>query len=677
MFMTDSSHSLFRFSEFTFDTLTGELKRKGISLSINKQTADILTILLRNAGQLVTREELRNTLWPDGEIVNYGPLINNGINRLRYLLRDTPKNAQYIECLPKRGYRMRVSVEFIPRETPPALAPRIQALPVESSLALALAQPVAETPAQFPSLPAERTALAETAQPSQRPIARFRHRTPAMAAAFALLFLAALGLAALWAYRHFSPAKKPQYAGIVLGIAPLDNNSPEAADLASSFRLELADSLSRIPQIHVRAIYSLEDLRRRGSDLSTEAAKLGLDDILLGSFTGSGNQYHLQLELVSARDATHMASFEYSGTPKELASIRENAQQEIFTQILLADNKNHRPSGSTDNPEAYKSYLRGRYNFFQGSSESLRLSLDDYQKAIALDPNFAQAYTGLSRTWIVMGARDAAQQQTFMRKASETVDKARSLDPASAEVHSALGMVDLYRNWDWSAAEREDRQAIQLDPNLAIYHQWYAVLLCDEGRYKEAFHELDIAHQNDPDWYPAYITDFFVSTNARDNTRMAATSKKLLEMRPATPKVLDNIANSLWYSQRYVEAIHEWRTMAEMEKDQERIALEDRGLDAYRHGGARAYAQVRLDAIRTGTGGVHIHPNDSALVEWYAVAGDKQAAIADLNRLIAIHDTNLLNILLSPVLVDNLRDTPEYRAALFKVGLGSAAPGHH
>src|SRR5258708_28894507 len=98
MSMTDTLHSLFRFSEFTFDTLTGELKRKGISLSINKQTADILTILLRNSSQLVTREELRRALWPEGEIVHYGPIINNGINRLHYLLRITPPNPPYIDA---------------------------------------------------------------------------------------------------------------------------------------------------------------------------------------------------------------------------------------------------------------------------------------------------------------------------------------------------------------------------------------------------------------------------------------------------------------------------------------------------------------------------------------------------------------------------------------------------
>ena len=674
--MTDTPHPLFRFSEFTFDTLTGELKRKGISISINKQTADILTILLRNSSQLVTREELRRALWPEGEIVNYGPIINNGINRLRYLLRDTAKNAQYIECLPKRGYRLRVSVECIPRETSTSVAPVHAAPALASNLAITLAQPMSETPA-LPSTPPAGLSLvsaSEAIEPSRKPASRFWRSIPVWTGALALLFLVVL--TGLWAYRHFSPEPEPQHNGIILGIAPLDSNNPDASDLSNSVRLELADALSKIPQIHVRAIYSLEDLRRRKGDLSTEVTRLGLDDILLGSFTGNGNRYHLQLELVSARDRTHIASFEYSGTQKELAAIRENAQQEIFTQILLADNKKHRSSGSTDNTEAYKSYLHGRNNFFQASNESLRLSLDDYQKAIALDPNFAQAYTGLSRTWIVMGARDAAQQQTYIRKAWEAADKARNINPSSAEVHSVLGMIDLYRNWDWSAAEREARQAIQLDPNLAIYHQWYAVLLCNEGRYKEAFHELDIAHQNDPDWYPAYITDLFVSANARDNARMAAASKKLLEMRPATPKVLDNIANGLWYSQRYVEAIHQWRTMAEMEKDPERIALEDRGLDAYRRGGVRAYAQVRLNAIRTGTGGVHVHPNDSALIEWYAAAGDKQAAIADLNHLIAIHDTNLLNILMSPVVMDNLRDTPEYRAALFQVGLGAAVSNH-
>jgi len=144
-------------------------------------------------------------------------------------------------------------------------------------------------------------------------------------------------------------------------------------------------------------------------------------------------------------------------------------------------------------------------------------------------------------------------------KASDAVNQAQRLSDSSAEVHSILGYIRFYRDWDLAGGIDEEQKAIRLEPHQPIYRQWLAVLLCDERRFPEALGEIALAETDDPYGPSLYVTDAYAASNAQDTTRMVGAARKLKELLPNSPTAYDTMANALWYSGHQTEGIAEWR----------------------------------------------------------------------------------------------------------------------
>ncbi len=634
---------VFVFSTFRFEPASGQLTQNGVRIRTTKQIADLLTVLLVNAGQLVTRQQIREALWPGQEFVNYDKIITNSISRLRSIFQDDPASPRYIESAPKRGYRFVAEVQT---EGPPTLAaPPVPSLQTDTAF---------EAPV-VPEIPGE---LLKQRQPL-----RIRRIVTLAALAAGFLF-ATLGGAYWYAAQHRPDHKRT----VSLGIAPFDTSGPGAEELAGSFRLDLTDSLSQLPQVQVRAAHSLELLKLNQATLHGEGTKLGLDAILFGRFTVTGDQCHLQFELVRGQDGTHVASFQYSGTKNELAAIRDKVQMETFARLKLAKDGMRPALGGTADPDAYDLYLRARYHFSQQTEDSLRLSLDEYKAAVAQDPNFAKAYAGEAHGYIFLWQHGAISAADGFAGATAAAQKALALDNNSADAHAALGALYFLHDWRLEAGERELKQAVQINPNQPIYHQWLALVLSDEGRFTEAFQEIDLAHTLDPLWVSAYVTEAHVAGDSHEPARMEAIARKLMEMQPDSAHVRDAVANVYWADGRWLEAIAAWRQMAVMEGDSARIRMEDEGLEAFRHGGARAYARVRLQAASDEEVKAR-HPNDFDVAEWCAYSGENEKALSAMRQEIRDHDSQILNIGVFPA-YDGLRQDPQFQALLQQLGLG-------
>jgi DNA-binding winged helix-turn-helix (wHTH) protein/tetratricopeptide (TPR) repeat protein len=646
---------LYAFEAFLFDPASGELKHNGVRVRMSKQTADVLTILVLNAGSLVTRQEIRDQLWPGGEIVDFDKIINNGISRLRYIFKDDPTAPTFIERVPKRGYRFIMPVRQIERPgartlSEPPITDALATSPSDSigifaldHLSLVLKPTIARTPRQL------------------RAIFWLSGTIVCLAALSSFVILQ------LTRSHTVSVANHP--TEIALAVAPLDATGAGAAELAESFRLDLTDALAQLPEVHVRSAHSVNQLRLTDSSLPNYASKLGLDVILFGHFNLDKGICRLQFELVHAADATHIATLQYSGTVDQLNSIRDSIQRDIFTHLRLDGNGDSRPRGNTSDPDAYRSYLQARYQFSQQSPESLALSIKEYTAAIDRDPAFAKAYIGLAQTYLIMLSDDLISPSEGYAKANDAINKALRLDESSAEVHSILGFIRFYRDWNLAAGIDEERQAIHLEPHQPIYHQWLAVLLCDEGRYPEALAEVDLAKADDPYWPSIYVTEAFVSQNLRDSKRMINAARKLVELLPDSPLAYDVLANSLWYGGHPTEGIAEWRRMALLENDPERVQIEDRGLEAFRKDGAAGYARVRLEALAHGSEAQR-HPNDFEPSEWYATAGENSLASAALVQMASTHNPQFLETVMDPMFA-KARSEPDLKSFLIKTGLAS------
>lgn len=648
---------IFSFRGFRFDPESGELTQNGIRIRLGKQCADILAVIILNAGSLVTRETLRQVLWPGGEMVMHEKIINNAISRLRYIFQDDAQTPTFIERVPKRGYRWIMPVEELERGG--AALQKVADTTTELALSESSSRGLEDLRSTSPRIvPLPDDGFYARARPARRWWLRF-------AVGGVLVLLMGVGLF-FWPRQKAATSHVPQQI-IALAVAPLDTSGAGAPELAESFRLDLTDALAQLPHVEVRAAHSVNQLHLTDASYSTYSSKLGLDVLLFGNFSVTGHLCQLQFELVRAKDATHLATLRYSGTVDQLSSIRDRIEQDVFTKLQIAGTSGGHPRGSTSDSEAYKSYLEAKYQFSQQTRESLGQSVNDYSLAIERDPNFAKAYVGLAQTQLIRLSDDYITPQEGFAQATAAVKKALLLDDSNAQVHSILGFIRFYRDWDFLGAIEEDRQAIRLDPHQAIYHQWLAVLLSDAGRYHEAFSEIDIAQREDPYWPSLYTTETYIALNARDYKRMLAAAKKLKELLPDSTMPYDVMANALWYGGHYEEGIAEWRRMAVREGDQERVKLEDAGLEAFRAGGVPAYAKVRIQAITSGHEATR-DPSDFDPFEWYMAAGDHKAALMILKAKMANRDHVLFEIMTGPF-SDPIRNDPEFVALFDKTGL--------
>jgi len=678
--------SRFAFSVFTFDAAAGVLKRNDHYLRVPPQTLVLLTALLQHAGAVVTREYLRQLLWPDGEFIDHDHAINRAVNFLRTVLRDNPKKPHFIETLPKRGYRFIGEVSCLPSEAP-------QSAVIAPNSALSAAATVAESEMGGPGAiewargpfgdilaPLSGDFVAsETASPHSELMFLEEtyaspHRNRLFAGMMASIqrapgvYLLGVGMFAVLAFalilsKHNKPFSSD---GLTLGIVPFETHGAQAEQMEQSFRLDLSETLSQLPALQVHASHSLGNLKKDDAGLKAIAKSLNLDLLLLGWFTVEEDHCLLRLELVRGRDAAHLASFQYTGSLQEMAAFRDKAQRDIFSGLQLTGGSAPPIAGTTQNQEAYLDYLQARGLASLGTAAGQNSAIAHYQSAITLDPAFARAYAGMAITYLSMaGAADRAEK---MNQAKLLAEKAERINPLVAEAHTVLGVIAIRDEWNAARGEAELRRALELDPNNAANHAYLAELLADEGHADEALHQVDVARTSDPLWPYINAIDTFVSGAAHQYDRGVEAARRNVAMAPNSSRAHDQLAWSLFDAGRYEESIAEWRATAVIDKDKARVALEDRGLAEFRRGGATAYAAVRVSAIEEHPEATTSHPHDFVPEEWYAFVGDRDHAIAALQQTIDRHDPSALDLAVNPML-DNLHRDPRFLSLLSRVGL--------
>jgi DNA-binding winged helix-turn-helix (wHTH) protein/Tfp pilus assembly protein PilF/TolB-like protein len=664
-----SKYRKFAFAAFTFDSETGSLLRNARQLRIPHQTAKLLEFLLSRAGTLVTREELQQVLWPDGEFLEYEQGINKAINRLREILRDDPKQPRFLETIPKRGYRfvakVTISAESDSLPAPATSTAEEAAMAPEASLLPPLRKEVTEQPE--PPLPI--WPIGEVQFERIHPeLPRAEKSRPLHLYAWVV---AGIALIAATGVRLAMHTKRPsQHPNVAVGILPFQAEGPEGSALAESFRLHVDAALSQLPGVQVRSPHSMAD-RRGDADIQSLAKDSGLDMLLIGSLVQSGDQYLLQVELVRAGDASHLASFQYSGSRDEQTSISTRIQRDFFGYLNSGSETAQAPNGSTQNRAAYGYYLQGKSYSTEPVPEAQARAIESYQAALGLDPNFALAYAGMAHAYLGMYEFSDAPNKS-LDKAKEVASEALRKNPALAEAHAVLGFATFLRDWDAAVGEKEIRVAIQLDTGQPMYHNLLSVVLSDQGRFDESLHEIDLAHAADPAWDGAYETEAYLAGNAHRKERAIHAAQKSVNLSPNWARAHDDLAWTLFAAGQYPQAIAEWRLMAVLEKDEQRTRLEDTGLAAFRRGGIRAYAKVRLAASLVAEKG-NPHRNDFVLAEWYTCAGENDKAIAALQDVVTRHDPLSLELAVDPM-YDNLHHDPRYLALLTQIGL--SLPAH-
>jgi TolB-like protein/DNA-binding winged helix-turn-helix (wHTH) protein/Tfp pilus assembly protein PilF len=457
-----------RFAAFEFDLGTGELRKHGLRIKLSGQPIDVLVMLLQHAGEVVTREELQKRLWRADTYVDFEHSLNAAIKRLRVALGDSADAPRFIETLARQGYRF--------------IAPLSQPDPTGR----------------------ERTGsdVPEAAVHNPKPIRR--RRTVLMAAAaIAAVIVAMIGLNAT-GLRDTFRSRGTVYAPIrSLAVLPLANLSgnPDQDSFADGMTDALGYSLEGISALQVVSRTSSMHYRGSSKPLPEIAHELNVDAVIEGSVLRSGDRVRITVQLIQAATDRRLWGDSYEGDLREMLALQSEVASRIADEIHVALTPPDRARLArvrASNPDAYLAYSKGRFLWNKRTEADLKKAIVDFQQAIEKDPGYALNYDGLADCWVSLGWYSYLSPAETFPRAKSAVTKALSLDDSLAEAHTTLAFVSLYYDRDRAKAESEFRRAIDLNPNYANAHHWYAEFLSLVGRHEQAIAESQRARELDP-----------------------------------------------------------------------------------------------------------------------------------------------------------------------------------
>jgi TolB-like protein len=314
-------------------------------------------------------------------------------------------------------------------------------------------------------------------------------------------------LAAIVSLAYFATRMRAQDASRAkirsLAVLPLQNLSgdPSQDYVADGMTEELIGRLSRIHGL--RVISRTSTMHFKNTELSVpEIAKmLAVDAIVEGSLVQEGHQIRVHAQLIRAATDEHIWAGEYHREYQSILEVQEEVARNIVEQIqlnLTPEERARLVSKPPVDPEAYESYLRGRFYFSQRTEDALHKSIASFQQAIARDPAYAPAYSGLAEAYAMLGFRGGFPSKAALSAAKKAALKAIELDDALAEPHASLAFIAETYEWDWPGAEREYKQALELNPGYAQAHNWYGGYLTYTGRFNEGVAEAMRARELDP-----------------------------------------------------------------------------------------------------------------------------------------------------------------------------------
>ena len=506
------SDPLYRFGLFEVDGRTGELRKQGRSIKLRGRPFDILLLLLARGGDVISRDELRQQLWPADTFVDFDHGLNSAMNRLREALGDSAENPRFVETLPKRGYRFIAPIEVVDREV--ARLGTVSAAPEPVSPAIALEavaamEPLASEEAALAREPAagQRTPAESGARPARS--VEGPSRVVLLAAAGALV--AAVVVALL--FLRVGQNRPPHSSKMTLAVLPFENLSADADQefFSDGFTEEMISELGKLDpdRLGVIARTTTRLYKNARKDIGQIHQELGVDYVLEGSIRRAANRVRITAQLVQTNDMTHLWAESYDRDVSDVFAIQSEVAMKIAHSLTLAL---RRPDAGaargTTSSSAYDLYLRGRAFRDQATEESTHKAIEYFQRAIAADSQYARAYAGIADAYWLLGAPgwEVEQPMGILQKAQASAERALAIDPQLAEARAVLAMVRLSYRWDRAGSEREIQEAIRLNPSSALAHQYYSTTLTTMGRFDEAIAEARRALELDPLSAPAATT---------------------------------------------------------------------------------------------------------------------------------------------------------------------------
>jgi TolB-like protein/DNA-binding winged helix-turn-helix (wHTH) protein len=504
-----------RFGTFELNVRTGELVSIGTAaveagapkVLLREQPFQILRILVKRQGNIVTRQEIRQILWPDDTVVEFDRSINVAMVILRKALADDADHPKYIETLARRGYRLIAPVDW----------------QQSSTAAQDLLEPRAET------LPRVERQISEW---EPRAPKSWRRAAVMGASAVMLLFVGYLS------WRHFRGVPPPR-TKIMLAVLPFQNltGDPNKEYLADGLTEETISQLGRLnpEQLGVIARTSVMGYKRKDLRLDQIGRELSVEYVLENSLRESGDHLRLTAQLIQVKDQTHLWSQDYDYAAKDILNVEDEVAKAVAREIrvrLTSQQQEDLAQSRPVNPEAFDAYLQG-YHFFQGSTDKdADMAAKYFERATQLDPSYALAWAYLSRARNWQANEGLIPMEEGRRLAREAVERALSLNPSLAEAHAQMGRLKITVDYDWAGANASYQRAVELEPGNPEGVRLAAVSAAELGRFDEAVklarRAVDFDPLNAGSWDNLGEIEFY--TGQLDQA--AADGTKSLELNP-------------------------------------------------------------------------------------------------------------------------------------------------
>ena len=488
-----------------------------------------------------------------------------------------------------------------------------------------------------------------------------RHLTP-LAIAISLLVIGSAGVGIY--------LKTSKIGGIdSIAVLPLENRSNDSdADYISDGVTEsINNSLARLPGLKVTPHSVAFHYKGKSMDVQKVGDALGVQSVLMGRVSLRGDDLTIGVELDDVRNGRQLWGEQYNRKVADLLEVQTDIAREVSQRLrsqLSAADQQKLTKGSTDNPEAYQLYLKGKYYTNKFTKDGFGKGIDYFNQAIAIDPNYGLAYNGLAYNYInqddwFIPPNDAGP------KARDAADKALAIDGADADAHVSRAIVAHWYEWDWATAEREFKRAIELNPDDSEAHGYYSWFLAPMGRKDEAVAEAKRSQELDPF---SSLANFIVGSALVFTRQWDPAIEQLRSAKELDPTFWFApcfLGRAYEHKGRLPEAIAEFQLSLELEKENPEI------WSALGHGYAlsrnRIEAQKVLDHLKGLSAHSYVAPFDFAVID--AGLGEKDQAIASLNRAYAERSYYMAVYLTTDARLDSLRSDPRFADLLRRVGL--------
>ena len=612
------------FGPFAVDLKTGELQKHGRKTRLHGQPLQVLSLLLERPGELVTREDLRSRLWGSGTFVDFEHGLHAAVNKLRAGLNDAADHPRYIETIPRLGYRFIGTIES--HERSPATLPDV----VEG-----------------------------TAQVAGKGVAL----------TLGILFVVTV-VAAFWPYRTAtrSNASGPR---LMLAVLPFENLSgdPDQGYFSDGLTEELIAGLGQLDAARLGVIARTSVMAYKGTAKRVREIghELGVDYVIEGSVRRDDARIRVTAQLIRASDETHVWAGSYDRTLGDLLPVQTELARVVAGQLQLRLPGVEAPSSTASRQvvwEAHEAVLRGRYFLEQRTADSIRLALQYFERAIAVEPSYAQAHVGFADAHILAVTYADAPAEEAMTRARASVLKALELDERDAAVHAWLGVIRVEYEWDWAGAERAFRRALELNPNFAYAHKLNAEYLSYVGRFEEAIAEAELARRLDPLSVVTSSVVGFVLYRARQYDHAIEAVQRAIELDAdhPTPYLARGLALSMLGRHEEAIAALEKGVVASQRSSEmlAQLAL------AYGRAGFTDQARATLSELEARARTQHVSPFAFSLA--YTGLGEWGTAVDALEKAYRAREWYLCVLKTEPTL-DPLRGDPRFEALLRRLNL--------